>query len=45
VSYGEVLENKSAMYIMVTLLLRVLDCIVAISFGVYLVLWLFKFVL
>jgi len=42
-SYGEVLGNKNAIYsyIMVTLLLRVLDCIVTISFGVYLVLWVF----
>jgi len=37
VSYGEAVVDKSTMYIV----LRVLDCIVTISFGVYLVLWLF----
>jgi hypothetical protein len=38
VSYGEVLADKSTMYIRVTFLL---ECIVIISFGVYLVLCLF----
>jgi len=38
-SYGDVLGGKRTMY-MVTLY-RVLDCIVTISFGVHLVLWLF----
>jgi hypothetical protein len=41
VSYAEVLGDKSTMLIRVTLYLRVLDCIVTILFGVYLVLWLF----
>ena len=31
-SYGEVLGDKSAMYIRVKLMLKVLDCIVTISF-------------
>ena len=35
VSHGEVLEDKTAVHIWV------LDCIVTISFGVYLVLWSF----
>ena len=38
--YGEVLGDKIAMYTRV-IILRVADCIVTISFGVYLVLWLF----
>jgi len=33
------------MHIRMTLYLRLLDCIVIISFGVYLVLWLFELVL
>jgi len=41
VSYGEVLGDKSAMYIRVTLYWGVVECIVTISFGVCLVLWLF----
>ena len=40
-SYGEVLGEKSTMYIRVTLYWGVLDCMATISFGVYLVLWLF----
>jgi len=40
-SYGEILGDKSTMYIRV----RVLDCIVIISYVVYLVLWLFQLVL
>jgi hypothetical protein len=37
VSYGEVLGDKSTMYISGNLILMVLFCIVTISFGVYLV--------
>ena len=40
-SYGEVLGDKNTMHIRVTLFSRVLDCIVTILFGAYLVLWLF----
>ena len=39
VSYAEVLGDKSTMHIRVTLYLRVLDCIVTISFSVFLVLF------
>jgi len=41
VIYVEVLGDKSTMHIRVNLYLREIDCIVTISFGVYLVLWLF----
>jgi len=41
VSYGEVLGDRSTMYIRVTFILSVLYSIVTISFGLYLVLRLF----
>ena len=41
-SYGEVLGDKSTMHVKSDLILRVLDYIVIISFGVYLLLWLFN---
>jgi hypothetical protein len=40
VSYAEVLRDNSNMHIRVAAL-KLLDCIVTILFGVYLVLWLF----
>ena len=44
-SYGGVLEDESTVYLYGVLILRVLDCIVTISFCVYLVLWLFELIL
>jgi hypothetical protein len=44
VSYGEVLGDNSTMYVLGDLILKVLEFIVTISFGVCRVLWLFYLV-